>query len=168
MASAIPRRRTRLRMIRNEQGYTLIDLLFVIGMILVLSIIALPRLLAAKQSASAASAIGSMRAISSGQLTFALTCGGGFYAPNLTTLGTAPPGSLEAFLSAGLGTSDMVTKSSYIIRLTSTPFAMAPASCNGLAMGGAGQAFVAAADPADPPNPGSFATQANPQTYTFT
>ncbi len=155
-------------MIRNEQGYTLIDLLFVIGMILVLSIIALPRLLAAKQSASAASAIASMRAISSAQLTFALTCGGGFYAPNLTTLGTAPPGSREAFISAGLGTSDMVTKSGYIIRLTSTPFAMAPASCNGLAMGGAGQAFAAAADPAEPSNTRFFATNANAQIYEFT
>lgn len=154
-------------MIRRQQGYTLIDMLFVIGMILILSIIALPRLLTAKQSASAASAIASMRAINSAQLTFALTCGGGFYAPNLTTLGTTPPGSREAFISAGLGASDMVTRSGYIIRLTSTPFPGAPASCNGLGMGGAGQAFVAAADPAEPSNPRFLATNANAQIYEF-
>ncbi len=84
-------------------------------MIWVLSIIAIPRLLTAKQSAQAASAIGSMRAISSAQLTFALTCGGGFYAPSLTTLGTPPPGAREGFIGAGLGTADMVTKGGYIV-----------------------------------------------------
>ena len=79
--------------VRGEQGFTLLDLLFVCGLIGVLSIIALPKLLMAKQAANAASAISSMRAITSAQLTFALTCGGGFYAPDLVTLGdfTQPP-----------------------------------------------------------------------------
>src|SRR5262249_41735280 len=150
-------------MMRREQGVALIDLLFVIGMILVLTVLAVPGMLRARQSATAASAIASMRAINSAQLTFALTCGGGFYAPNLSTLGTAPPGTLDGFIGGGLGASDIVTKGGYIVRLTSTPFAGAPASCNGLAMGGAGQAFVAAADPAEPSNPRFFATNANAQ-----
>src|SRR5438105_10166601 len=79
-------------MMRNEQGFTLLDMLFVCGLISVLCIMALPRMLMAKQAAYAASAIASMRTINSSQLTFALTCGGGFYAPKLTTLGTPPPG----------------------------------------------------------------------------
>ena len=79
--------------IRKAQGFALIDLIFVCGIIGLLCSIALPRLLLAKQSAGAASAIGSMRAINSAQLTFALTCGSGFYAPNLTTLGTRRPGA---------------------------------------------------------------------------
>ena len=74
-------------MIRNEKGFTLLDMLFVCGLIGIISIIAMPRLLLARQSANAASAIATMRAIDSAQLTFALTCGGGFYAPKLTTLG---------------------------------------------------------------------------------
>ena len=87
------------------------------GIIGLLSSIALPRLLLAKQAAGAASAIGSMRTINSAQLTFALTCGNGFYAPNLTTLGTPPPGSNEPFISAGLGAADTVIKSGYTIQL---------------------------------------------------
>ena len=68
--------------IRKADGFALIDILFVCAMIGVLSTIALPRMLIAKQSAGAASAIGSLRTIHSAQLTFALTCGAGFYAPD--------------------------------------------------------------------------------------
>src|ERR1700692_889240 len=82
----------RLVTIRKTDGFALIDLIFTMGIIGVLCSIALPRLLLARQAAGAASAIGSMRAINSAQLTFALTCGGGFYAPSLTTLGTLPVG----------------------------------------------------------------------------
>jgi hypothetical protein len=122
----------------------------------------MPRLLAARQSAGAASAIGSLRAISSAQLTFALTCGGGFYSPDLTTLGVAPPGSPEAFLSANLTGSNIVTRGGYVIQLSATPYATAPASCNGAALGASGQAYKAGADPADPAtNFRYFATNAN-------
>lgn len=135
---------------RKPNGFGLIDLIFTIGIIGVLAATATPRLLAARQSAGAASAIGSLRAISSGQLTFALTCGGGFYSPNLTTLGVVPPSSNEAFLSANLTTGDIVTRGGYVIQLSATPFATAPGSCNGLPLGQAGQAYKAGADPANP------------------
>jgi type IV pilus assembly protein PilA len=153
------------RKISGAQGFALIDLIFTIGIIGVLAAISLPGLLSAKQSAGAASAIGSMRAINSAELTFALTCGAGFYAPNLTTLGAPPPGSQEAFISQSLGQADSVTKAGYIIQVSATPFAAAPASCNGLALGGAGQAFKAAADPTEPSNQRFFATNANAQIF---
>src|SRR5204863_6832210 len=127
----------------------------------IVSVIAMPRLLLARQSANASSAIATMRAIDSAQLTFALTCGGGFYAAKLTTLGIAPPGSNQAFLSPDVISADTVTKSGYIIQMTSTPFPGAPGSCNGLAAGDAGQAFVAAADPNEPGNVRFFATNVN-------
>ena len=148
-------------LIRKAQGFALIDLIFVCGIIGVLSSIALPRLLLAQQSAGAASAVGSMRAINSSQLTYALTCGAGFYAPNLTTLGTAPIGSRESFISADLGTSNTILKSGYIIQMAATPFGGAPPSCNGLGAGLAGQGFSAAADPSQPTNSRFFATNAN-------
>jgi type II secretory pathway pseudopilin PulG len=47
--------------IRKAQGFALIDVIFVCGIIGLLSGIALPRLMLAKQSAGAAAAIGSMR-----------------------------------------------------------------------------------------------------------
>src|SRR5439155_20414664 len=143
--------------LRKAQGFALIDLIFVCGIIGLLASIALPRLMMAQQTAGAASAIGSMRAINSAQLTFALTCGNGFYAPDLTTLGTVPPGSHEPFIGGGLGASNAVTKSGYIIQVAAVPFDGAPASCNGLAPGAAGQGYKAAGDPAEPQNPRHFA-----------
>jgi type II secretory pathway pseudopilin PulG len=147
--------------IRNAHGFALIDLIFVCGIMGILCSLALPRLFLARQSAGAASAIGSMRAITSAELTFALTCGAGFYAPNLTTLGTAPPGSTEPFIAGGLGAANTVVKSAYQLQVFATPYAGAPASCNGLAAGEGGQGFKAAADPTDADNKRHFGTNAN-------
>ena len=144
--------------VRQAHGFALIDLIFVCGVIGLLASIAMPSMFSAKQSAAAASAIGSMRTINSSQLTYALTCGGGFYAPSLSRLGTAPPGSNAPFIGGGLGTADTVTKSGYIIQLSAAPFPGAPASCNGAAAGDDGQGFKAAADPTLPTNPRFFAT----------
>ncbi len=158
-----------MRAIQKEHGYTLIDLLFVCALIGVLSVIALPNLLLAKQAAGSASAIGSLRAINSAQLSYALTCGGGFYAPRLSTLGVAPVAGKEAFLSPNLTSADTLVKSGYTIQLLGTPYAGAPPSCNGLAGGEAAQAFKAGADPVDPTrNTRFFATNANGQLYEHT
>lgn len=147
--------------IRKAHGFALIDLIFVCGIIGVLCSAALPQLYQARLSAGSASAIGSMRAINSAELTYALTCGAGFYAPTLKTLGTPPPGSNEPFIAGGLGVASTVTKSGYIFQLDATPFAGAPVSCNGVAAGLDGQGFRAAADPADPQNTRFFATNAS-------
>lgn len=155
-------------MTRNDRGFALIDLIFCIGIICLVCGIALPRLLLAKQAAGTASAVGAMRAINSAELTFAITCGNGFYAPNLTTLGTPPTGSREAYISPGLGISNAVTRSGYIIQVAATPFAGAPATCNGLAAGQAGQGFKAAADPSEPGKPRFLATNANGLIYEST
>ena len=151
--------------IRKAHGFALIDLIFVCGIIGVLCSIALPRLFLAKQAAGAASAIASMRVINSAQLTYALTCGSGFYAPSLTTLGTPPAGSREAFISASLGTADTITKSSYIIQMTAAPYPGSPGTCNGLGVGLAGQGFSAGADPTEPSNPRYFGTNASNIVY---
>jgi type IV pilus assembly protein PilA len=171
MSSAIEKEKLRgeakrsacLLRIRQARGFALIDLLFVCGIIGVLASIAMPRLLLAKSAAGAASAIGSMRAINSAELTYALTCGNGFYAPNLTTLGTAPPASTEPYISGGLGTADIINKSGYTIQLDATAYPGAPASCNGLAAGSAGRGFRAAADPVGTGGgiPRFFSTNAN-------
>jgi type II secretory pathway pseudopilin PulG len=151
--------------IRKAEGFALIDLIFVCGIIGLLCSIALPRLMLARQSASSASAIGSMRVVSSAQLTYALTCGSGFYAPNLTTLGTPPPSSNEAFITVGLGSADTVVKSGYSVTVNAVPYSGAPGSCNGLAVGAAGQGFSATADPIELPNVRFFGTNASNVIY---
>ncbi len=152
-------------LVRRAQGFALIDLIFVCGIIGLLASIALPRLLLAQQSAGAASAIGSMRTINSAQLTFALTCGNGFYAPDLPTLGAPPPGSHEPFITPSLSTGAVIDKAGYTIQMSAVPFAGAPPSCNGLGSGAAGQGFVAAADPNSGGNFRFFATNANNVIY---
>jgi type II secretory pathway pseudopilin PulG len=147
--------------IRKADGFALIDVLFVCAIMGVLSTIALPRMLLAKQSAGAASAIGSLRAIHSAQLTFALTCGAGFYAPNLTTLGRPPVNSREPFISPGLATSNTVTRSGYVIEVDGTPYAGAPGSCNGLGVGETSQGWRAYADPTSSQNVRFFGTNVN-------
>jgi type II secretory pathway pseudopilin PulG len=150
---------------RKSDGFALIDLIFVCGVIGLISSIAVPRLLLAKQAAGAASAIGTLRTVASAELTFALTCGSGFYAPNLTALGTAPPGSNEPFIGGGMGAADVVQKSGYTFRLEAVPYAGSPPSCNGIAAGGTGQGYAAAADPTEPTNPRFFGTNSNAQLY---
>lgn len=150
---------------RKADGFALIDLLFVCGIIGLLSSIAVPRLLLASQAAGSASAIGSMRTLNSAELTYALTCGSGFYAPKLTILGTPPPGSNEPFVSPGLGNADTVTRSGYVIQLAAAAYAGAPAGCNGLGAGEAGRGFKAGADPNEPGNVRFFATNAGGVIY---
>ena len=146
---------------RNQQGFALIDLIFVCGIIGLLCGIALPRMLQARQSAGSAAAIGSMRAINSAQLTFALTCGSGFYAPDLPTLGVAPPGSREPYLSPSLTGAPSVIRSGYTMTMSGKPYPGSPPTCNGLGGGESAQGFKTGADPIDAPNPRYFASNAS-------
>jgi hypothetical protein len=124
-------------------------------------------MLQARQSAGAASAIGSLRSINSGQLTYALTCGNGFYAPKLTTLAVAPVGSQEPFLTPNLTTGDTLTKAGYVLTMTGTPFAGAPPTCNGLGAGEAAQGFRSGADPAEPTNVRFFSSNSSGSIYEY-
>src|SRR6186713_816469 len=108
-----------------------------------LTSIAIPRLLLAKQAAGASSAIGSLRTIGSAELTFALTCGSGFYAPNLTALGTPPPGSRDAFISPTLSAGNTVIRSGYLFQLEGEPYPGSPSSCNSANPGESTQGFRA-------------------------
>lgn len=152
----------------KAHGFALIDLIFVVGIIGVLASVGLPSMLQARQSAAGASAIGSMRSINSSELTFALTCGNGFYAPSLTSLGYPAVGSHEPFLGGGLTSADTIVKSAYSFTLEGDPYAGAPASCNGLAPGETAQGFIAVAEPTEPTNFRHFGTNASGAIYEHT
>jgi competence protein ComGC len=160
MSSAMRIREMTRENVRSSSGFALIDLLFVVGIISILCGIALPRLMTARGSAQSASAIASLRVIGSAEVTFAITCGSGFYAPSLTTLAKAPAGSTEGFLKGDLGSADTVVKSGYQVKLATTPFPAAPDTCNSLGVGQTGLAYKAGADPMDANNPRFFAINA--------
>jgi type II secretory pathway pseudopilin PulG len=145
---------------RSSAGFAIIDLLFVCGIISIVSGIALPRLMVARGSAQAASAVGSLRVIGSGQVAFAITCANGFYAPTLTKLAQPPIGTTDGFLKGDLGAADLMVKSGYQFQVSTTPFVLAPNTCNGLGPGKTGLAFKAGADPLDVNSTRYFATNA--------
>jgi type II secretory pathway pseudopilin PulG len=149
-----------VKRLRTTAGFAIIDLLFVCGIISILSGIALPRLMMAKGSAEAASAMGSLRVIGSGQVAFAITCANGFYAPSLTKLAQPPPGANDGFIKGDLGFNDQAVKSGYQFQVFATPYALAPSTCNNVGVGVTGLAFKAAADPLDSNNTRFFAENA--------
>jgi type II secretory pathway pseudopilin PulG len=148
---------------RSESGFTLIDLLFVIALIGLLSTLAIPGLMRAKGAAQSASAIGSLKLVNSAQLSFAITCGLGFYAPDLPTLGVKPPSAVDAFLPPEMSTTPTFVKSGYSFSMGAIPLAGAPGSCNGLAPGAASTGYAVVADPLDTtgPSPRYLATNAD-------
>jgi competence protein ComGC len=152
--------------LKSEAGFTLIDLLFCCSLIGLLSTLAIPGLMRARGVAQAASAVGTLRVINSAQLSYAVTCGSGFYSPNLPTLGVAPPSAFQGFLPPELASGATFVKSGYTFSMVGTSMGGAPASCNGLAAGMGAPGYVAVGDPLDPVgNPHFYGTNADGLIY---
>jgi hypothetical protein len=151
---------------RGESGFTLIDMLFVIALIGLLSTLAIPGLMRAKGAAQSASALGTLKVINSAQLSYAITCGLGFYSPDLPTLGKRPPAAIDAFLPPEMSSGPTFIKSGYDFSLAGEGIPGAPASCNGLAAGAASAGYAAVADPLDKTPPARyFGTNADGTLY---
>lgn len=152
--------------LRSQAGFTLIDLLFTCSLIGLLSTLAIPGLMRARGVAQSASAVGTLRVVNSAQLSFAVTCGSGFYAPDLPTLGVMPPAAVQAFLPPELSGGASFMKSGYSFTMTGTSLPGAPASCNGLAAGLGAPGYVSLADPIDPVgNPHFYGSNADGTIY---
>lgn len=98
-----------MRRTRTQKGFSLIELLIVVAIILVISAIAVPNLLRARAAANESSAVGSLRTLDVANETYSSTYSTG-YSPDLVSLGPSASASsssadlIDSVLAAGTKT----------------------------------------------------------------
>ena len=102
---------------KNHKGFSLIELLIVVAIILIIAAIAIPNLLRSRMAANEASAVGSIRTINTAAVTYSTTYPDVGYPITLTQLAPAA--------SATSATADLIdsvlaggTKSGYTFKMT--------------------------------------------------
>jgi prepilin-type N-terminal cleavage/methylation domain-containing protein len=109
MASKLQRRRHQVNFkMRRSYGFSLIELLIVVAVILILAVIAVPNLIRSRIAANEASAAGTIRQISLAEMSYHISYTAVGFAPDLPSLG-GPVGCLPSQAHACILDSQITT-----------------------------------------------------------
>jgi type IV pilus assembly protein PilA len=141
-STLIPRNSQGERM-KKQKGFSLIELLIVVAIILIIAAIAIPNLLRSRMAANEASAVGSIRTLNTSAVTYSSTYPATGYPASLAVMGGANPCTalpataclIDAVLAAG-------SKSGYTFTWTTdanTPSVGYSVGANPISIGTSGQ-----------------------------
>jgi type IV pilus assembly protein PilA len=108
---------------KKNKGFSLIELLIVVAIILIIAAIAIPNLLRSRIAANEASAVGSLRTLNTAEITYNTTYGASVgFATSLTVLGPVSGGGSPTSSAAGLIDSNLAngSKSGYTFAVSGT------------------------------------------------